>query len=251
MLAVMTGPSSADDQMWPVPLGDVVAAVERAEVGGRRVAYSADLGFAPIEPDVRAAFERAIGALAAAGWDLTEAAPPPTPPIEMWNTIAIAEGFASEGPLLAEWAAQMSLDTADLVRAGERVTAAEYIAAQHERARYTRAWAAFFERFDLLLTPAMQLTAFPVGILSPERIDGQPVDRFFDDWVTFCLPANLTGQPAASVPIGPGADGVPVGLQIIGRRWADAAVLEAAAAIERVLPWADAWPSVSVGGGAG
>jgi Asp-tRNA(Asn)/Glu-tRNA(Gln) amidotransferase A subunit family amidase len=246
MLAVMAGPSSADDQTWPVPVGDVVAAAERGDVGGRRVAYSVDLGFAPVEPDVRAAFARAVAALADAGWDLAEAAPPPTPPIEMWNTIAVAEGFVSEGPLLAEWGSRMSLDTADLVRAGERVTAAEYIGAQHERARYTRVWAAFFERFDLLLTPAMQLTAFPVGILSPEQIDGQPVDQFFDDWVTFCLPANLTGQPAAAVPIGPGADGMPVGLQILGRRWEDAVVLAAAAAVERVLPWADAWPPVSV-----
>jgi hypothetical protein len=84
----------------------------------------------------------------------------------------------------------------------------------------------------------MQLTALPVGILSPERIDGEPVDPFFDDWCTFCLPANLTGQPAASVPIGAGAGGLPVGLQIIGRRWEDATVLGAAAAVERTLPWA-------------
>jgi len=76
----------------------------------------------------------------------------------------------------------------------------------------------------------------PVGILSPERIDGRPVDPFFDDWVTFCLPANLTGQPASSVPIGLGDDGLPVGLQIMGPRWADARVLEAAAAVERLLP---------------
>jgi Asp-tRNA(Asn)/Glu-tRNA(Gln) amidotransferase A subunit family amidase len=251
MLAVMAGPAVADDQTWPVPLSDPVAAAARAEVAGRRVAFSVDLGFAPVEPDVRAAFERAVEALGGAGWDLTEAAPPPVPPIEMWNTIAVAEGYASEGPLLAEWAPRMSLDTADLVRAGENVSAAAYLAAQHERARYTRAWAAFFDRFDLLLTPAMQLTAFPVGILSPETIDGTPVDPFFDDWVTFCLPANLTGRPAAAVPIGAGGDGLPVGLQIIGRRWEDATVLEAAAAVERVLPWADAWPPVSVAGAAG
>jgi aspartyl-tRNA(Asn)/glutamyl-tRNA(Gln) amidotransferase subunit A len=109
---------------------------------------------------------------------------------------------------------------------------------------------AFFERFDLLLTPAMQLTAFPLGILSPAEIDGEPVDPFFDDWVTFCLPANLTGQPAASVPMGFGVNGLPVGLQIIGRRFEDAAVLEAAAVVECVMPWGDAWPPVSVAGAA-
>jgi Asp-tRNA(Asn)/Glu-tRNA(Gln) amidotransferase A subunit family amidase len=248
MLSVMAGPSAADDQALPIPAGDLPAAVEAADVSGLRVAHSVDLGFAPVEQDVRAAFAHAIEALGAAGWDLTAAAPPPTPPIEMWNTIAVAEGFASEGALLGEWAARMSFDTADLVRAGENVSAREYLDAQDERARYTREWLEFFGRFDLLLTPAMQLTAFPVGILSPGSIDGEPIDPFFDDWCTFCAPANLTGQPAASVPIGFGDGGLPVGLQIVGRRFEEAAVLAAAASVERVLPWADAWPRVSVAG---
>jgi Asp-tRNA(Asn)/Glu-tRNA(Gln) amidotransferase A subunit family amidase len=227
MLAVMAGPSRADDMTWPVPVGDLVGAAERAEVSGRRVAFSADLGFAPVERDVR------------------EAAPPPLEPTAMWNTIAVAEGYASEGPLLGRWEAQMTEGTAELVRAGERISAGEYVDAQHERARYTRAWAEFFASHDLLLTPTMQLTAFPVGVLSPAEIDGRPLDPFFDDWCTFCYPANLTGQPAASVPIGFGDGGLPVGLQIIGRRWEDAAVLGAAAAAERAMPWADAWPPVS------
>ena len=81
----------------------------------------------------------------------------------------------------------------------------------------------FFERFDLLLIPAMQLTAFPVGVaVAARRSTGEPVDPFFDDWCTFCLPANLTGQPVDLGPAGFGDDGLPVGLQIIGRRFADA-----------------------------
>jgi Asp-tRNA(Asn)/Glu-tRNA(Gln) amidotransferase A subunit family amidase len=246
MLSVMAGASRADDLTWPVPVGDLVGAAARAGVPGGRIAYSVDLGFAPVERDVRAAFERAVGALGDAGWRLEEAAPPRDDPTPLWNAIACAEGYASEGPLLAEWEAQMTEGTADIVRAGERMTAAEYVDAQHERAAYTRAWAGFFATYDLLLTPSMQMTALPVGILSPEQIDGRPVDPFFDDWCTFCLPANLTGRPAASVPIGFGDDGLPVGLQIMGRRWEDAAVLEAAAAVERVLPWAERWPAVSL-----
>jgi Asp-tRNA(Asn)/Glu-tRNA(Gln) amidotransferase A subunit family amidase len=246
MLSVMAGPSALDDMTWPVPVGDVAGAAARAELPAGRVAYSADLGFAPVERDVRACFDGAIEALADAGWRLEAAAPPAVDPTPLWNTIACAEGYASEGPLLAEWADRMTEGTADIVRAGERVTAAEYIDAQHERAEYTRAWAEFSGAYDLLLTPAMQMTALPVGTLSPERIDGKPVDPFFDDWCTFCLPANLTGRPAACVPIGFGGDGLPVGLQIVGRRWEDAAVLGAAAAVERVLPWAEQWPPVSV-----
>jgi Asp-tRNA(Asn)/Glu-tRNA(Gln) amidotransferase A subunit family amidase len=139
----------------------------------------------------------------------------------------------------------MTEGTAELIRAGERVSAGEYVDAQHERAAYTRAWSEFFVAHDLLLTPSMQLTAMPVGVLVPERIDGEPVDPFFDDWCSFCYPANLTGQPAASVPIGLDPAGLPVGLQIMGRRWEDARVLGAAAAVEQLLPWAGAWPPIS------
>jgi Asp-tRNA(Asn)/Glu-tRNA(Gln) amidotransferase A subunit family amidase len=236
MLAVMAGPSPADDLTWPVAVGDVVEAAARAAVPSGRVAVSVDLGFAPVERDVRAVFGRAVDALASAGWPLEEADPPGGDPTPLWNAIACAEGYASEGPLLAEWEDRMTPGTAAIVRAGEGVTAAEYLDARHERAAYTRAWGEFLEVYELLLTPAMQMTALPVGILSPETIDGRPVDPFFDDWVTFCLPANLTGQPAASVPVGFGGDGLPVGLQIMGPRWADAAVLGAAAAVEAVFP---------------
>ena len=244
-LGVMAGASPADDLTWPVAVGDLVGAAERADVSGARIAWSVDLGFAPVERDVRTAFAAALDVLADAGWNLVEAHPPPIYPTAMWNTIATAEGYASEGPLLAEFEERMSEGIADLVRAGAGVSAGEYVNAQHERAAYTRAWSEFFLEHDLLLTPAMQLTALPLGVLVPQAIDGEPVDPFFDDWCSFCYPANLTGQPAASVPAGFGDGGLPVGLQIMGRRWEDARVLAAAAAVEQALPWADAWPPVS------
>ena len=215
----MAGPSPADDLTFPVPLATA------PDVSQLRVAYSEDLGFAPVEQSVRAAFRRTIDAL---DWNLVEAHPPPVPPTGLWNRIALAEGYASEGPLLKHHEHEMTDGTAELIRAGRDISAAEYLDAQHERAEYTRAWTEFFVDHDLLLMPTMQLTALPVGVLSPETIEGQPIDPFFDDWCTFCCPANLTGQPAASVPIGDDEDGLPIGLQIIGRRWEDATVLAAA-----------------------
>jgi Asp-tRNA(Asn)/Glu-tRNA(Gln) amidotransferase A subunit family amidase len=221
-LQVMAGSDPADDLTWPVPLS------EREPL---RVAYSEDLGFAPVEPSVRRAFKETVAKLP---WIMQKAHPPPIPPTALWNAIALPEGYASEGPLLAEHEHQMTDGTADIIREGA-VSANEYLDAQHERSLYTRAWSEFFADYDLLLIPTMQLTAFPVGTLSPESIDGQPIDQFFDDWCTFCVPANLTGQPAASVPIGADDDGLPIGLQIIGRRWEDLTVLAAAAQVERLL----------------
>jgi Asp-tRNA(Asn)/Glu-tRNA(Gln) amidotransferase A subunit family amidase len=215
-LQVMAGADPADDLTWPVQLQD------RDPL---RVAYSVDLGFAPVEQSVRDAFADTIASL---DWDLTEAHPPPIPPTALWNAVALAEGYASEGPLLLEHEHQMSEGTAEIIRAGQGVSAAEYLDAQHERSLYTRAWTEFFTDYDLLLLPTMQLTAFAVGMMGPSSIDGQPIDEFYDDWCTFCCPANLTGQPAASVPIGVDAEGLPIGLQIIGRRWEDLTVLAAA-----------------------
>jgi hypothetical protein len=102
---------------------------------------------------------------------------------------------------------------------------------------YAAAWARFMTQYDLLLTPAMELTAFPLGRFTPAAIGGEPVSDVFDDWCHFCYPFNLTGQPAMSVPMGAAEDGLPVGLQIVGRRFEDDLVLRAAAAWERIAPW--------------
>jgi Asp-tRNA(Asn)/Glu-tRNA(Gln) amidotransferase A subunit family amidase len=79
------------------------------------------------------------------------------------------------------------------------------------------------------------VTAFPVGRLAPETLDGRPVPQTFDAWCALALPANLAGLPAVSVPIGPGRDGLPVGLQLMGARGSDARLLGAAAALDALL----------------
>ena len=191
----------------------------------------------PVDTDVRAVFADAVRIFAELGCEMVEAAPSVQHPTELWNTIALAEGFASEGPLLESARQLMSPGTAELVEAGRGVTGGEYVDALHAKAGYTRVWAEFFEDFDLLVTPTMQLTAFDVGVPTPPQIEGQPVDPFFDDWCTSCLPANLTGMPATSVPAGMGREQLPVGVQIMGPRWSDALTLRLAAAFERAMPW--------------
>jgi aspartyl-tRNA(Asn)/glutamyl-tRNA(Gln) amidotransferase subunit A len=89
----------------------------------------------------------------------------------------------------------------------------------------------------------MQMTAFAVGSLTPAAIDGVPVDPFFDDWCNFCLPANLTGFPATTVPCGYDADGLPIGLQVMGPRGADDWTLSVAAAWEAQFASRRRWPA--------
>jgi Asp-tRNA(Asn)/Glu-tRNA(Gln) amidotransferase A subunit family amidase len=200
-----------------------------------RIAASVDLGHVPVEPDVRAAFAAALDTLRDAGWQIEDACPEPMASAPLWTAIAVAEGYAADRSLLTEHLDELEEDTARLLAAGEHITAVEYLDALDERARFTRAWEAFFASYDVLLTPMMQMTALPIGMLSPPEIDGQPVDPFFDDWCAFCLPANLTGGPATTLPCGYDSAGLPIGLQVTAARMNDHVTLAVAAAWEALF----------------
>ena len=221
----------------------------RSEVqAGRPLAYSVDLGFAPVDPGVRSCFVEAIERLRARGWRLEPAAPSTGDPTELWNRIALIEGYAANRTLLSERRDLIGADAAALIEAGAEYSAADYLDALEEREAYAAVWDAYFERYEALLLPTMQLTAMPVGLLSPPTIDGRPIDPFFDDWCSFCLPANLTGQPAVSVPCGLDRAGLPVGLEVIAPRWHDEVVLEIAGACQECTPASEFNPSQRVAG---
>ncbi|HET8577483.1 MAG TPA: amidase family protein, partial [Methylomirabilota bacterium] len=98
----------------------------------------------------------------------------------------------------------------------------------------------FLARFDLLLTPTVAVPPFEVGRPGVKEINGRTVSSL--GWMPFCYPFNLTGQPAATVPVGFTRAGLPVGLQIVGRRHGERVVLAASAAFEAAAPWADRRP---------
>jgi aspartyl-tRNA(Asn)/glutamyl-tRNA(Gln) amidotransferase subunit A len=93
-----------------------------------------------------------------------------------------------------------------------------------------------------LITPTVAVPAFEVGKPGLNEVNGQPSSPL--GWMPFCFPFNLTGQPAATVPVGFTSAGLPVGLQIVGRRHADHTVLAASAAFEAAQPWAARRPPV-------
>jgi Asp-tRNA(Asn)/Glu-tRNA(Gln) amidotransferase A subunit family amidase len=233
MLEVIAGYHPSD----PGSLPDGAATLRRPapDPATLRIAASADLGHVPVEPAVREAFAAALAELRGAGWRITEACPAPQHSAPIWTAIAVAEGYAADRTLLDEHAGELEEDTARLLAAGEDLGATAYLDALDERAAFTRAWQGFFEDFDVLLTPTMQMTALPTGMLSPPAIDGHPVDPFFDDWCAFCLPANLTGGPATTVPCGYDADGLPIGLQVSATRTHDHLTLAVAAAWEALF----------------
>jgi Asp-tRNA(Asn)/Glu-tRNA(Gln) amidotransferase A subunit family amidase len=225
MLAVMAGPHSADPAIVPfdtAALASVGAGSD--DLAGLRVAVSADFGFATVERGVLAAFDEALKVLEGLGCELTEAHPPPQEDaVALWQLIAACEGYASEGPLLGR-EAEMTRYSARTIRAGEGVAAREYLDAQWHREALSRAWGAFFEDYDVIVSPGQQV--LPYSVMASDEAEDEST------WGMDSI-ANLTGQPVTSVPSGLAPGGLPVGVQFMGRQFADAQVLTTAAVFER------------------
>lgn len=229
---VMAGPSAADPLTYPAPSTDYARALDEVDVSALRVAASSDLGISDVDPDVRVAFAAAVESL---GVRVTWAHPHTADPTQLWDRIALPEGYASEGELVETRGQLVGADAAAIALSGRTTSARQYLDAQRHRATFTGIWTEFFAEFDVLLTPAMPTTAFPIGRFAPETIDGHAVPESFDAWCALALPANLAGLPAVAVPIGAGRDGLPVSLQVLGPRWSDGTVLAVAAAVSAAV----------------
>jgi len=126
---------------------------------------------------------------------------------------------------------------------GARMSALDFYRDQAMRSEVYDAIQGVLADHDLLVTPT--LACLPVdngtdgNTVGPTRINGEKVDPLIGWCLTY--PVNFTGHPAASIPAGLSADKLPVGMQIIGRRYADADVLAASAAFERLRPWKDSY----------
>jgi aspartyl-tRNA(Asn)/glutamyl-tRNA(Gln) amidotransferase subunit A len=242
MLSVITGPDPRD--RLSIPAGDVdwIGAARPGDLRGKRIAYSADWGYAAVDPEVRRVvgeavrvFETELGCIveeAHPGWD--------DPYGAFWALVAQETDLTGMRRLAEKHGATMSPHLVAFLERDWKAT--EFTDANLVRkAVCNRMWR-FMAQYDLLLTPTLAVPPFPVHMQGPEIIEGRMVGS--TQWLCFTFPLNLTGQPAASVPAGFTQDGLPIGLQIIGRHLADASVLAAAAAFEAARPWADRWPAL-------
>lgn len=222
--------------------GGFLAALEREpDLRNVRVAWTSDMGFARVDARVRAVFERAVPAFAEFCREPREACPDLRDAREIFKGVMYSEAAASGmAHFDAEGRSELTPDLAKFLWKRRDIPARDYLAAQHRRDALAARVARFFEDHDLLITPTMAIPPFPHPPTMrdyPHEVEGVEVTTL--GWQPFTFPFNLTHQPAASVPCGLDADGLPVGLQIVGRRHEDALVLAAARAFERARPWAD------------
>ena len=214
---------------------------------GLRVGYSFDLGYAQVDPEVRALFEEALAKMQNAGWPLEEAQPGITDSLNALGTFTLFE-WGTVPMLMADSDPEHfdlhTNEAKDIVERRRPLTLDDLWSALRARKELCMAMGAFFETYDLLLTPTLTRTAFEAGQPWPKsRESPGEFERTFHGLM---VPFNLTGDPACSVPMGLTPEGLPAGLQIIGPRHADLRVLRAALAYELLSDCASLRPELGV-----
>lgn len=244
-LDVVAGYDGRDAFSAPVTQRDLLARCD-GDLAGLRVVWSPDLGYAAVDPRVRDIAGRAAARFTELGATVEGADPGWPDPYKLFHTLFYGLVGGEIAELLPEWSGKLDPGLERMAAVGERLSAYDLAAAGRIRVELQGTAARFFDRYDLLLTPTMTLPPFPIGIDFPPEVGGQPVTGM--QWTAFTFPFNLTGHPAISVPAGWTDDDLPIGLQIVGRRWEDSLVLRAAAGFEAIAPWAARRPMVTEGG---
>jgi aspartyl-tRNA(Asn)/glutamyl-tRNA(Gln) amidotransferase subunit A len=240
MLQVSAGPDERDLYSLPADGADYLRAARATSLRGLRVAWSDDLGFAPVvDPEVKAVCARAVKAFRELGARVEAVNPKWPSPQEAWDQI-FCGGIATRLAPYLDRRQEIEPGLVEIIERTLKNPPTRYVQAWFDRLTWWQHVRRFFERYDLLVTPTIACLPFACTADAPSEIAGRPIGRY--DWIPFTYPFNLTGQPAVSVPAGFSRDGLPVGLQIVGRRFDDLGVLRAAAAFERARPWAQHRP---------
>lgn len=247
MLQAMAGPHPSDP--WSIgvaPQDYLTAARAEGDLKGKRILYSATLGNTVVARDVRAAFEQALVRLRDLGAELielSEALPDMEP---VWKVINHTTWRARFDEMIRRDGNRMSPSLVRQVAMAADWSGADYQRAMFQRSDLFRMVQRWFETADYLVTPTLSRTALPIeqDLFEPIEIDGVEVGELRRNWFPYTMPFNITGHPALSLCCGYDTEGLPIGLQIVGRFRDEASVLRAAALCEASETWLDRWPDL-------
>jgi aspartyl-tRNA(Asn)/glutamyl-tRNA(Gln) amidotransferase subunit A len=228
---MMNAISQPDNRDWfSLPYDDVdYAHKPKRKLKGLRVAFSATLGFAEVDPDIARLVKQAVQVLQALGAEVTEIDPGFADPAPIFKTLWWSGARSALGHLPADQKAVLDPMLADVVEQAASITADEIMMANKARGALGTHMRLFMQDYDVLMTPTLPITAFEAGKLQPDNADTQGK---WVNWTPFTYPFNLTQQPAASVPCGFTQNGLPAGLHVVGRMFDDRTVLQVCAAYE-------------------
>ena len=237
MLSVMASDDVRDPLAYTLPGEPLRGRPERwntprpAELARLRVTFTEDFGFAPTEHAIRRVFRHRVAQLAPMVAECREATPDCSGADDAFAVLRAALFLATHGKTYQERPEMLGPNVRANIEEGLGYDLQDYARAAATQTRIYRAFQAFFERCDILISPTITLSPRPWSELYPTEIDGEPTKSYFH-WLALAYGVTLAGHPALSLPVGVDEAGMPFGLQIVGPRGGDAIVLSVATALE-------------------
>jgi len=244
MLSAIAGPDDRAPLSYAVDTRELLGAVRNPSVKGWRVAWTPDLnGLIPVDAEVAKVAEGALKVFRSLGAKVEAACPDFSEVNEIVLATRGLSMVALHADKLARWKGEMQKGLVWNIEQGLRLTPQEIARGEKLRTALWHRVRTFMETRDLLILPTVAVPPFPVEQPYPTEINGKPLDNY-TQWFFLTYGISVTGVPVISVPCGFTQGGLPVGLQIVGRRRQEAAVLCAAAAFEAAAPWANRLPPI-------
>jgi len=204
------------------------------DLAGLRVAITPDFGFAPVEHGIAATFAAVIARLRPVFARADDASPDCAGTDEVFEVLRATGALAAHGDRVRATPDQVGPNIHRDVERGLAACAADVAQAMKQQTVLYRRWQRFFDEYDIILSPAVAISPRPWTELFPAEINGAPTRTYFH-WLALAYAVTVVGHPAMSLPVGLDQAGMPFGLQIVGPRHGDAAVLAIGAALERLL----------------
>lgn len=244
MLSAMAGTDDRAPLSYEVDTSEFIRAVRAPSIKGWRVAWTPDLhGLIPVDEEVARVARDAVGVLRSLGARVEAACPDFSEVNDIVRGTRAVTMVALHADKLPRWRERMQKDLVRDIEQGLTLTAREIARSEVLRSALWHRVRGFMATRELLVLPTVAVPPFPVEEPYPTAINGKPLESY-TQWFSLTYAITLTGLPAISVPCGFTRAGLPVGLQIVGRRRQEAAVLRAAAALEAAAPWASHIPPV-------
>ena len=239
-LDAMVGRHPGDPLAWDAP-GPTFQRVAASKTLPKRVAFSPNLGFLPVEPEIADRCRRAAHRLSQAGVIVEEASPDLGDAVDIFQTLRAAAFAARYKPLYDAHRDKLKPEVIWNIEQGLKLTPVEIGRAEMARGALYRRMNSFFADYDLLLCPAAPVAPFDVDIRWVDEIAGHRFDNYIE-WIAITFAITVAACPALSLPCGFTADRKPVGLQMIAPNGGEAALLAAAAAAEEIFGISRALP---------
>jgi len=239
MMNVLTEPDSRDSNAVPRRGIDYLASLDEG-VSGLRIAFSPNLGYVDVAPDVEQALNDVAERFRELGARVVRSDPSFNDPLGSFGHLFYGGTANAMRDLSSRKKALMDPELVKVAEKASRLSMLAYLGAVNESVSLRERMSAFHQKYDLLLTPTLPLTAFRTGREVPED---WPNTRWLT-WTPFTYPFNMTGQPALTVPCGFDGDGMPIGMQLVGARYNDALVLRAGHAYQQAYPLTNHRPAL-------